>query len=270
MRLSRRQFIGLIGALGAGTARALSPRDLLKLGWGKDGPLVFATMADLHVLNAKSTAIVNRAVNVINAMDDVRFAVVIGDLATDGRLAELNLAKDCLARLNKPYFVVPGNHDVDPTLTDIYANYARAFDEGEWSRDNHDWAFIGLDSCDGTKSTVAIPETRMAWLEKRLKKISQARPIALFVHHPFNPNTKDFRVTNADGVLGLFANHNLKLVAAGHYHGNQAEERDGVLFTTTACCSSTRGNFDGTEARGFRVFRENNGVLETEFVEVPL
>ena len=60
----------------------------------------------------------------------------------------------------------------------------------------------------------------------------------------------------------------LRIAAAGHWHGNQEETRDGVLFTTTACCTSTRNNFDGTPEKGYRLFHLAGDSVATEFVEV--
>ena len=268
MHLTRRQFIGLMGALGV-TSCARNPKDVIA-DIGSDGTFSFAVVGDLHILDIGSTAIVNRAVKDINSRKDIAFTVIAGDLATDGKLPELKLAQDSLDRLERPWFVIPGNHDVDPTNADEYANWKTTYGKTNWEDSGRGWAFIGLDSCDGTKSDVAIRPEELEWLDKRLNGINNQRPIALFVHHPFNPNSKAYRVSNADEVLARFENHNLKLVASGHYHGNQVEERDGTLFTTTACCSTTRPNFDGTEAKGYRVFHVTaDHALETEFVEVP-
>jgi len=90
----------------------------------------------------------------------------------------------------------------------------------------------------------------------------------LFCHHPLNPHTKAYRIKNADETLGLFADYKLKLIAAGHWHGNQMEQQDAATFTTTACCSSTRGNFDETPEMGYRLFHIQADVVETEFVVV--
>lgn len=273
MHWTRRQFIALGAALGLASCKQLDRVPLvnkvgLDLGGGKDATFTFATIGDLHVLDATSTAIVGRAVQQINADDRVKAVVIVGDLATDGRLGELNLAKTGLSKLNKPYYAIPGNHDVDLTRQNIYANYTTAFGPTQWVEQHEGWVFVGLDSCNGTASDVTIPPDRIAWLSKQLNRTNRERPIALFVHHPFNPNTKAYRVGNADEVLALFANHNLKVVASGHFHGNQVEQQEGVLFTTTACCSTTRGNHDGTEAKGYRLFHVDKGVVETEFVEV--
>ena len=267
MKLTRRQFIGLLGAFGASSCARLKGLDV-PLVHGDDGTFTFAAINDIHVLDARSTAIVNRAMQSINGNRDVQFTLALGDLATDGKLSELCLAKGSLDKLERPWFVVPGNHDVDPTCANIFGNYEKNFGDCTWTEEDEGWVFIGLDSCEGTGSNVTVQPERLAWLDKQVKRIKPGRPIALFAHHPFNPHTKAYLVKNADEVLGMFSGHNLKLVACGHYHGNQVEEQDGVLFTTTACCSSTRGNFDGTTARGYRLFHIDGESIESEFVEV--
>ena len=265
MRLSRRDFIGLAGAFGlAGCAgKALDVAPVI------GGRLTFAAINDLHVLDSRSTAIVNRAVQQINAASGVRFTVVLGDLATDGAFQELTLAKTSLDRLKQPCFAVPGNHDVYMKSKNIYGNYQSAFGDMNWDNEQEGWVFLGLDSCEGPASDVTVRVGQMDWLRWQLDRINKRRPIALFAHHPFNPNTKSYRVKNAGEVVGLFREHNLKLVACGHYHGNQVETAGGVLFTTTACCSTTRDNFDGTKAKGYRLFHLTRDTVETEFVEVP-
>jgi hypothetical protein len=56
---------------------------------------------------------------------------------------------------------------------------------------------------------------------------------------------------------------------SGHFHGNTVNIENGVLMTTTACSSGTRGNHDGTKAKGYRVFRVDDRMkITTEFKEV--
>jgi 3',5'-cyclic AMP phosphodiesterase CpdA len=268
MKLSRRQFMGLAGAMGVSGSAHAGIKDWVKVWERGDGPLTVATVGDLHVKDAASVGIVNRAVKSINQNEEIDLVIVLGDVASDGTTMEMALAKGALDRLEKPYYVIPGNHDVDMTSEDIYRNYRKSFEEGYWHETEDGVTIMGIDSCDGTASDVAIRAEQLEWMEKRLKKISKGKPLLLFVHHPFNPNSKNYRVQNADETLGLFSEHNLKLVASGHYHGNQVEERDGVLFTTTACCSTTRNNFDGTDEKGYRLFMLEKEELNTEFVVV--
>ena len=270
MKLSRRQFIGLSSLLGLSSCAKMKPKGLANFVpfTGEKGPLVFAAVNDLHVLDAKSTAIVNRAVKQINEDPEIAFTVILGDIATEGRLQELRLALQCFDKLEKPWFAVPGNHDVHTSSEDPYVNYSQTFGDTQWSNEDEGWLFIGLDTCNGSASDVTVPPERIDWLRGVLKRTHHERPIALFTHHPFNPHTKAYRVANADEVIDVFKTHKLKLVASGHYHGNQAEVRDGILFTTTACCSSTRGNFDKTEEKGYRRFSLDGDAIEHAFVEV--
>ena len=76
MQISRRQFIGLVGALGLGgcartreLTQQIDPR--------RPGRLTFAAINDVHVLDVRSTAIVGRAVHSINATPDVAFTVIL-------------------------------------------------------------------------------------------------------------------------------------------------------------------------------------------------
>jgi 3',5'-cyclic AMP phosphodiesterase CpdA len=265
MNVSRRQFIGLSMGLGLSCALGMSTESFAV---GK-ATIRFAAINDLHILDAKSVGIVERAVAQINEIDDIEFTVIIGDLGTSGTEQEMKLAEEALDKLNAPYFCVPGNHDFDMRQKNGYAHYDTSFEERQWSEAQTGWVFLGLDTCNGTASNVTIPEERMAWLSDQLEGIKPNQPIALFAHHPFNPNTKNYRVINADDVLALFKNHNLKMVASGHFHGNQIEIHGGTLFTTTACCSSTRANFDGTPEKGFRVYDLEGDIVKHEFIEVP-
>jgi len=274
MRISRRQFVGLIGVAGLSGCAKLGLNKVadkvksIDVMPGSPGKLTFAVIGDIHVLDARSTSIVNKAMASINGNTNVRFTVMCGDIATDGNWSEFKLAKSSLDRLSRPYFAVPGNHDVCMKAKDIYANYRKHFDDADWHAENEGWLFMGIDSTNEAKSDVTIRPDQIEWIQNQLKKTNAKRPIALFCHHPFNPNSKAYRVQNADEVLGLFSGHNLKLVAAGHFHGNQEETREGVLFTTTACCSSTRDNHDGTTSKGYRLFHVENETITTEYVEV--
>ena len=263
--MNRRQFIQLCGA--AGMASLTS-----SWAWAATGEsITFAAVNDLHVHGEGTERIVARAVEQINSRSDIAFTTVVGDLATSGAAPELQLAKRALDGLKAPYFCVPGNHDFAPKEDDGYAHYQAAFEDRAWRRDEMAgaWFFMGIDTCNGTKSDVTVPPDRLARVKEQLAAIPEEAPLVLFSHHPFNPNTKAYRVQNAEEVLGLFKGHNLRAVISGHYHGNQVEERDGVLFVTNACCSTTRGNFDKTEERGYRVYTLTREEVRHEFVVVP-
>lgn len=259
---TRRQFLTVCAAGICGARRAFGQQPVAEFS--------FATINDCHIKDAASTAIVERAVARINADPRVKAAVVLGDVATGGAREELDLAKAALDRLACPWYIVPGNHDVSPRDADIRANFTAVFGPVHWTHEHDGWALIGFDSCEGAKSDVTVAEAELAWLREQAAALRPEQPVAMFSHHPLNPHTVHYRILNADTVLDIFKGHALRVAAAGHWHGNQAEEQNRTLFTTTACCSSTRNNFDKTEARGYRLFHVKDGAVETEFVEVSL
>lgn len=265
VKQTRRQFLTLCAAgLCGACCTAVAQGD------SKEADFTFAAINDPHIKDEPSTAIIERAVKQINADTRIGMTLVLGDMATVGAKAELELARGALDKLARPWNALPGNHDVFMRDEDIYANYTAVFGPAHWFLEHHGWAFIGFDSCEGVKSDVTVAEAELAWLREQAARVTPGQPVALLCHHPLNPNTASYRILNADTILAIFKDCSLHLAAAGHYHGNQVEEPGDTLFTTTACCSSTRGNFDKTEARGYRLFHIKGNTVETEFVEVPL
>jgi 3',5'-cyclic AMP phosphodiesterase CpdA len=272
MKLSRRNFLGFSTLVGLSGCARIEKTKLGKITpefeCGDDGVLKFATMGDLHMLDSRSAGIVGRAVNQINNDKAIDFTVVLGDLTTHGTLPEANLALQSLGRLKKPYYCIPGERDNNPTGGNNYEFYQRAFKKTQWRESSAGWVLIGLDTCDGTLEEPAVTQASLDWLKDQLNHTEKKKPIALFTHHPLSPGTQRGRASNADDVLALFTGHNLKLVASGHYHGNQEEERDGILFVTTAPCSATVDNDDGTTQKGFRVFTMEGETIQHEFIAV--
>lgn len=258
-RLSRRDFLalGAAGLLLPSLARAQNPQTF-----------TIATLNDIHAREADSIALLDRAVARINSDARVRFVAVLGDVATSAQRSEFELASQSLKGLKVPLHAVPGNHDVLLKGSDPCAEYSRSFGAPRWKFEENGWTFIGLNTCDGVKSDVSLMTAEMDWLKTQVTAVADSSPIALFCHHPLNPNARKYRVANADDVLAIFKGKRLRLVASGHWHGNQVERADGVLFTTTACCTSTRNNFDDTKEKGYRLFHLGADSVETEFVVV--
>jgi 3',5'-cyclic AMP phosphodiesterase CpdA len=257
--MTRRQFIAATGALLGGLAAGRIA--------AQPAGFTFAAMNDLHLQVDEGGKALATMVDALNARDDLDFTVVLGDLTTAAKPEEFALAKAGLDRLRKPHFVVPGNHDADK---DGVPGFEQAFGPANWRHEHAGWVLLGLNSTEGVSSDVTIPPDRLEWLKKEVGTIDPATPIALFLHHPLNPHSKAYRVKNAEEVLALFQGHALRLAAAGHFHGNQEERRDGILFTTTACCAGTRGNHDKTTKKGYRLFHCKGDQIETEFVVVAL
>ncbi len=281
MAFTRRQFFGMFGMLGLSSCArvGLDKVDMSKLKpdismprlprFGEGKPYSFVTINDTHLVDARSVAIVNRAVNQINEIEDLAFVVALGDIANDAQVSAFRLGQQAFDRLEVPCWAVPGNHDYGSDPANSIDNYLHYFEDAEWREQRGDWVFIGFNSCNEQEyRDVIVPQDRLDWLQYQLDRINPERPIALLTHHPLNPNTAAYRLLNADDILALFEGHNLKLVSSGHFHGNQVEEQDGVLFITTACCSTVRNNHDNTPGKGYRVYHIDGAQITHEFVTV--
>src|SRR5205823_2026750 len=71
----------------------------------------FAWLSDTHVGATTGEQDLGAAVNDINSLKDLSFAVISGDVTEYGSREQLQLAREILGGLKIPCHVVPGNHD---------------------------------------------------------------------------------------------------------------------------------------------------------------
>jgi len=223
---------------------------------------VFAEANDCHVNDTKSIEVVNDGVDGINANPDIKFSLWAGDLTFASEPLEMNLIYLGLNRLTRARYTIPGNHEL---VAGVYETY---FGPRSYTFNYGRWKFIMLD--DATEGIGPLPDSRLNWLRDRIAETDPNDPIVLCTHVPLSPSYQPpYRLPNADAVLALFQGYNLKAVVSGHYHANRKEVVNGVLFTTTATLSTTRENYDGTTARGYREFYcYDDNDIATIFVKV--
>ncbi|MGI5820288.1 MAG: metallophosphoesterase family protein [Armatimonadota bacterium] len=219
----------------------------------------FAAVADTHIVDEESTQIVREAVAMINADERLAFSLWLGDITNRSTAPEFALAKQVLARLERPWHPVRGNHDLKDAL------YEEHFGPLNRRVDYNGWVFLLFDS-NGPRETLVTDET-MAWLREQVARIDPQTPVVLAAHHPLLLGGL-IPLAGAPEILALFEGRNLKAALAGHLHANQEHLRDGVLFTVNVCCATVRENVDHDPRRGYRVFRCRDGEISTEFVTV--
>ena len=76
-------------------------------------PFRFAFLSDTHIGSPNDSAEedLRRSVRDINAMSDIAFVVLTGDITELGTNEELKLAKQILDGPDVPLYIIPGNHD---------------------------------------------------------------------------------------------------------------------------------------------------------------
>ncbi|HEX9926497.1 MAG TPA: metallophosphoesterase, partial [Anaerolineae bacterium] len=86
--------------------------------------LHFAQISDVHIsvlgdqydmLSGRSAGFLADLVFELNQIDDLDFVLFSGDLLVTGQRQELDQFLEAVWFLEKPYYVIPGNHDYTPT-----------------------------------------------------------------------------------------------------------------------------------------------------------
>ncbi|WP_460880132.1 metallophosphoesterase family protein [Pontibacter rugosus] len=71
----------------------------------------FAFVSDTHIGGKTADEDLQRTVNDINADSSLSFVLLTGDITEFGSDEELKLARSIIDNLNKPWYIVAGNHD---------------------------------------------------------------------------------------------------------------------------------------------------------------
>jgi hypothetical protein len=184
-----------------------------------------------------------------------------GDIA-EGKfegMSNLALAVQTLSAEDRPWYVVPGNHDnryagSDATL-DGYAKdeFIRAFKGhgpdgtvGYWRHDvpRKKVTILGLDTSHEGTSEGWIDDSQKAWLKRTLDEIDPSRYVILVMHHPlviFDENAlRDDRLSrvwlarNADEIRMILEKHrNVKAAISGHMHARGHRLVNGIHYVAT-------------------------------------
>lgn len=190
-------------------------------------PFRFALLTDIHIdINAPNpTQDLRNSVDQINQSDSIDFILVTGDIADKGDGASLRLAKQELDRLQRPYYIVQGNHDQKWSESGCL-DFKHIFGYERFKFEHRGYLFLGFPS--GPLMRMALghvaPED-INWVVEELKKNgTDGKPVFLVSHMPMLPEDVDncFDVTDAVRSFPVQAFLN------GHYHRNRFETYDGI------------------------------------------
>jgi hypothetical protein len=172
------------------------------------------------------------AVAEINAAD-VDFTVIKGDIADRGRPEQFGSARECFAKLDRPWHAFLGNHDhyalLEGESVDGYALLGQP--PAPRSLDVAGWRLVLLDTVRPGEHHGELDGERLAWLAGALEETRETgTPTLLFMHH--HPVPPEFR-EQYPNTIGIVPEHSLALfdlvgrnpqvrgVLIGHTHRNR-------------------------------------------------
>ena len=184
----------------------------------------FAWLSDTHVGATTGAEDLRASVRDINAMNDIAFVILSGDITEMGSNEQLKAAKSILDSLNKPYHILPGNHDTKWSESGA-TMFPRLWGNDRFVFDFGGYRFIGLHQ--GPLMRMGdghwAPED-VRWLDSTLNHMADKRmPFFLVTHYP-----ADDGIDNWYEVLDRVKKFNVQAFLVGHGHRNKIDNYEGV------------------------------------------
>jgi len=207
-------------------------------------PFRFALFTDLHINanNAQPAEDLQNAVNDVNILAGIDFVIISGDITQFGDTVSLKKAKQMLEKLNIPYYIIPGNHDVkwnEPGAT----NFKQIFRDDKFSFSHKGFQFIGFTTAPLTKSdNGTIKKQDIDWMKTVLLKSGTKIPIFVVTHYPLQTGDVD----NWFEMTDILRKYNVQAVLGGHYHRNVLLNYDkipGIICRSTLRAKDVVGSY---------------------------
>lgn len=182
----------------------------------------FAHVSDTHIGSETGADDLRRTVSDINQNHEIQFIIISGDITEFGSDEELNLAKQILDSLDKPYYLVPGNHDTN--WSESGGNSFRKIFGDETFYFIHDgYRFVGTNSGPNMRMGPGqIPRENLVWLDSILT-VDPELPLIYVNHYP-----QDSSLNNWYAAIDRLKKHDIRLMLCGHGHINQAYNFEGI------------------------------------------
>ena len=208
----------------------------------------FVQVTDTHYAmdNDYSKEVLEKTIEQINKLKDVAFVVFTGD--NINRPLEDNLVNFVREanKLDVPYYLVFGDHDVYKNDGMSKADYIKIVKENNLfykpSTPNYvikknGFVFIVLD---GAKEVIPgavgyYKDSTLQWLDKQLTKYKK-HPVVILQHYPIvePKERKSHRVYKPERYFAVLDKHNNVIaIVSGHYHLNGEQMKDGIYHIST-------------------------------------
>lgn len=204
----------------------------------------FAFISDTHIgsPNGSAEEDLRRTVRDINAMTDIAFVVLTGDITELGTDEELKLAKQILDSLDVEWYIIPGNHDTGWSESGGVM-FTTVFGYDKFNFEYGGIHFLGCPSGPYLRmSDGHVPRDAVNWLDSELKKMNPGQPVIFLNHYPI-----DNGLDNWYEITDRLKHHNTWAILCGHGHANKAmnfEDIPGVMGRSNLRAKASIGGYN--------------------------
>lgn len=227
----------------------------------------FAIVSDSHLVPSNHPTMFTASeknliftVDSINRNKNVKFVVFLGDCIDKSRMDSLQSFMNIVQNLNKPYYMVFGNHDsysVGGVPKEEFMEFVHQYNRRQPKKDSSFYFKAGANAyglvADG--SSYVVPGRHGRYLPELLTEIEKLLKhkkndmIFIFQHFPLIPPNDNVSHNTLD-VEPYFAllekYHNVVLIASGHFHHkNLIVDKNGI-YHISAPALGARASSDGS------------------------
>lgn len=193
-----------------------------------------------------SVKILENTINDVNSVPNLDFVVFTGDNIDKSNSNDLKEFLLIANRLNVPYYMVIGNHEVfksqDFTKKDYMKIVYRYSKNCRETKPNYVFEKKGIVFIvvDGTKEVIPGPsgyykKDTLKWLDKQLTKYKHSK-VVILQHFPlvepyFHRSHTTYKIEDYFAVLKK--HNNVIGIFSGHYHANGEKMVDGIYHVST-------------------------------------
>ena len=195
--------------------------------------MMLCQLTDLHIRAAGSLAygrvdthrFFTSAIDALNTLSPAPDAFLLtGDLTDYGRPEEYAVLAQGIARLGRPAYLLPGNHDDREAMRVAFPDHTYLHTQPafvQYRVELEDFAVVALDTVVTGKSHGVLDGDRLAWLRDHL---DHSTPTIIAMHHP--PFITGIEGMDQVGLLEgaseletlLSKHHNIERIVCGHLH----------------------------------------------------
>lgn len=212
----------------------------------------------------QSESVLNKTIKDINDIKGLDFVVFTGDNIDTANAKDLKAFLAIANKLNIPYYIVIGNHEVFKSQDFDKKEYMAIV--RKYSKNcrpkcppktaNYEFSKNGIIFLvvDGAKEVIPGPagyykKETLAWLDKELTKYKN-NEVVIFQHFPivepyYNRSHTTYNIKDYDAVLAK--HNNVIAIFSGHYHANAENKKDGIYHVSTPALVESPHNYKVVE-----------------------
>ena len=191
-----------------------------------------------HKNNMNFYDVINKIKNI--HLSDTDFIFFTGDLSQDQTSKSYEHITYALQSMNIPIYWIPGNHDDNNIMIDVFLNND-LFKNEKYIELKH-WIFIFLNTQKIGSENGFLDRDEIFFIKNKLiKNISKNKKIALVMHHhpiPFNtPLIDSYTLENHDELWSTIKDSTVKMIMCGHVHGDYSFTENNIqIESAPATC----------------------------------